>query len=443
MKYQILVQICKYLQKYSQIFSILRVDDMLIRICFNKDECVFFDLKKGNSDIFITKDYKRNKIYKAPFDIVLSKRLTNAKIEQIEILDDDRIVKFHTLSQSSYAVYKTILQLELTGRNTNAILLDENNIILEALRHIDLQTSSRAVMVGGFLENLPNSNFVRKDSEKIENIKEYLEQNYIKKQEEKLKIAKKQKRELLDKKIQKLQSSLKLILSEESLYEKAEILSKEANLIFANLDKIKPYDKQILLKDFEEKEVKIIFPDDFINPKIYASSLFENAKKLRQRAKNSHIQRENLEDKIKFYLNLDSLLKDAKDINSLEILLPKQKQQKFKEKENANYESFFIEGHKILVGKSEKGNIELLKDAKKNDIWLHLKDIASAHVIIKTMKQSVPEAVLVFGANLCVYFSGVKKGGFLVDYTQRRNVKIVSGARVNYVEYKTLHIQKE
>lgn len=416
---------------------------MLIRICFNKDECVFFDLKKGNSDIFITKDYKRNKIYKAPFDIVLSKRLTNAKIEQIEILDDDRIVKFHTLSQSSYAVYKTILQLELTGRNTNAILLDENNIILEALRHIDLQTSSRAVMVGGFLENLPNSNFVRKDSEKIENIKEYLEQNYIKKQEEKLKIAKKQKRELLDKKIQKLQSSLKLILSEESLYEKAEILSKEANLIFANLDKIKPYDKQILLKDFEENEVKIIFPDDFINPKIYASSLFENAKKLRQRAKNSHIQRENLEDKIKFYLNLDSLLKDAKDINSLEILLPKQKQQKFKEKENTNYESFFIEGHKILVGKSEKGNIELLKDAKKNDIWLHLKDIASAHVIIKTMKQSVPEAVLVFGANLCVYFSGVKKGGFLVDYTQRRNVKIVSGARVNYVEYKTLHIQKE
>lgn len=416
---------------------------MLIRICFNRHECVFFDLKKGNSDIFITDDYKRSKIYKAPFDVLLSKRLTNAKLEKIEILDDDRIIKFHSLNQSSYAVYKSVLQLEFTGRNTNAILLDENNIILEALRHIDAQTSSRTVIVGDILENLPSPGFTHKSVEKIENIKEFLEQNYIKKQENKLSLAKKQKREALNKKIQKLQSSLNSLSSEEKLNQKAQILSNEASLIFANLHKIKPYDKKVILRDFDENEVKIDFPKDFENPKIYANSLFTNAKKLRQRAKNSYIQRENLQDKINFYLGLDSLLKDAKDINSLEILLPKQKQQKFKEKENVNYESFFIEGHKILVGKSEKGNIELLKDAKKSDIWLHLKDISSSHVIIKTMKQNVPESVLLFGANLCVYFSGVKEGRFLVDYTQRRNVKIISGARVNYVEYKTLHIEKE
>ena len=37
-----------------------------------------------------------------------------------------------------------------------------------------------------------------------------------------------------------------------------------------------------------------------------------------------------------------------------------------------------LESFKILIGRNEKGNINLLDLAKKDDIWLHLKDAPSA-----------------------------------------------------------------
>lgn len=74
------------------------------------------------------------------------------------------------------------------------------------------------------------------------------------------------------------------------------------------------------------------------------------------------------------------------------------------------------------------------------DIWLHLKDMPSTHVIIRTDKKNVPESVLMFAAKLCVQFSTAEAGSYLVDYTYRRHVKVRQGANVNYVDYKTVKI---
>lgn len=66
----------------------------------------------------------------------------------------------------------------------------------------------------------------------------------------------------------------------------------------------------------------------------------------------------------------------------------------------------------------------------------------SSHVIIKTDKANVPQSVLDFAAKICVEFSVTKKGTYLVDYTQRRNVTIVNGANVTYVDYQTMHFEE-
>ena len=95
-----------------------------------------------------------------------------------------------------------------------------------------------------------------------------------------------------------------------------------------------------------------------------------------------------------------------------------------------------------MLGKNEKGNIELLKEAKKRDIWMHIKDIPSCHVIIRTDKKSVPQSVLDFAGKICVEFSVTKKGTYLVDYTQRHNVSIKDGANVTYVDYKTMYFEE-
>jgi predicted ribosome quality control (RQC) complex YloA/Tae2 family protein len=113
-----------------------------------------------------------------------------------------------------------------------------------------------------------------------------------------------------------------------------------------------------------------------------------------------------------------------------------------KEKPNEAYEIFWIEGYKVMLGKNEKGNIALLKDARARDIWLHLQGRPSAHVIITTDKQRVPMNVIESAAKLCVDFSVYGAGKYLVDYTPRRDVNIQEGANVLYSKYETLAVDK-
>ena len=78
--------------------------------------------------------------------------------------------------------------------------------------------------------------------------------------------------------------------------------------------------------------------------------------------------------------------------------------------------------------------------AKKDDFWFHLKDIPSAHVIVKSNKQNLSEEIVKFAAKICIAASVKNSGKFVVDYTNRENVKIKNGAFVNYVNFKTITI---
>ena len=84
--------------------------------------------------------------------------------------------------------------------------------------------------------------------------------------------------------------------------------------------------------------------------------------------------------------------------------------------------------------------MSVLKNAKAKDIWLHLKEQPSCHVIITTDKQSLPEKIIKSAARLCVDFTTTSQDKYLVDYTPRREVTIQSGANVLYNKYKTVEI---
>lgn len=449
MKYSELKNIVKYMQKYTSILKITRVDDTIIKVIFQndkkvstqKDETLFFDMKKGDSYIFKKDSYKRAKVYNAPFDVILYKRLARSKIEKIELLEGNRVLRLHVNSNSSYKTLKSILQLEFTGRNTNAIILDSDEVVLEALRHVDLSVSYRSVKTGEKLEQLPKYE-VKDDDLIIDDVESFLKNEYEKRASLRLNQIKNQKLIALQKKIDKFQKILDSLSSEEELLKKASEYELWGGLILANIDKVKAYEKEITLKDWEEKEVKITLPKEARTPSESANILFNSSKKLKQKAKSLYKERENLNEKINFLKSMQRVVTKAKDETEINILLPKQKKSKKEKNEQKNYETFFLEGYKIMLGRNEKGNIQLLKEAKKRDIWMHLKDIPSAHVIIRTNKQSVPQSVLDFAGKICVEFSVTKKGNYLVDYTQRHNVSVKDGANVTYVDYKTMHFEE-
>ena len=443
MKRSELLKVTEFLQQYRKISSIQRVDDSVLKIFFDSGLPLFVDMSRNDSYMFIKEDFKRAKLYNAPFDIILNKRFSNGKIEYIQVEEGNRILRICVLASSSYKAIRTVLQLEFTGRNTNVIIVNEEEVVLEAMRHIDSSVSFRSVKVGEILEKLPPRELKEKPFILEESIEAYLKEAYLQRLHVRLHDLKIQKKAQLEKKITKLSEMMHSLDNEAELYLQSEACNHDATLVLANLYRIKGYQSSVKVVDFEGKEVEIALPKEAQTPQMAANMLFKKSKKLRQKALSAHMQKENIEEKQLFLERLMSLVESASDEEEIQILLPKQRQNKQKERDNLYCETFFLEGYKILVGKNEKGNIALLKEAKKSDIWLHLKDMPSTHVIICTEKQSVPEVVLVFAAKLCVNFSVAQKGGYLVDYTARKNVKPFDGANVAYEVYQTLKIFKE
>ena len=77
-------------------------------------------------------------------------------------------------------------------------------------------------------------------------------------------------------------------------------------------------------------------------------------------------------------------------------------------------------------------------------IWLHVKDIAGSHVIIKTDGKKPPERTIVEAARLAAFHSKAKNGsGVPVDFTAVKFVKKPAGARpgmVIFTDNKTLFV---
>ncbi len=437
MKYFLLKEIVNYLKENAQIIkSIRRIDNNLIITEFNNKNILYFDISKGNATIFKHKKIlSSKKDFNAPFDVSLQKRFSNSKIENIELYNDDKILNIKVNSSSSYKKLTTILQLEFTGKHTNVIILDENRIVIEALRHVDEFSSSRVVKVGHKLDEIPKQSFVPK-IEIIPNIEEYLYEIYEKREHENLENLKKQKISLIEKKAKKLKMTIDSLPKKEELELESNSLYEKANLILSNLHNLKPYQKSFKVYNYEGNEIEIDLEGKASASK-YSNDLFKKAKRAKQKASNISLEKDNLTEKLEFLLRLIQNIKNANSLEDCEFLYPKKEKNQIKTKKSQQCESFFFEGFKIMLGTSERENIYLLENSKASDFWFHLKDRPSCHIIVQNTKKELPQSVINKAATLCAKFSVDYSGVYEVDFTQRRNVKIQSGANVLYNPYNT------
>lgn len=438
MKLSHLKQITNYLQKFQKIVAIYRVSDTTIKVAFDRDDEIYFDMQRSNSKIYRCDSFNRSKVYNAPFDVVLAKRFNRSNIESVEMVNNDKILRFKTTLSSAYKQETTYLQLEFTGKYTNVIILDENLIILEALRHIDIFSSFREVRVGQKLLDIPSAPFEAKEYP-LDDVEKFLYDVYENDKIEKLNSLKKQKLSILEKKLTKLTKLYNSLLDESELEDEIERYRHYGNLALSNIYKIKPYQSVITLNDYDGSEVEIDLGKLYPNPATIPDALFLKSKKAKQRLAHLHIEKESLHSKIEHLKHFIHIIDTSTDISKINLLFPKQVKVKGV-KENDSIETFFVEGYKIQLGKNEKGNIAVLKNAKAKDIWLHMRDRPSAHVTIATDKQNVPLNVIETAAKICVEFTMYAKDRYEVDYTPRREVSIQDGANVLYNKYKTITV---
>jgi predicted ribosome quality control (RQC) complex YloA/Tae2 family protein len=442
MKLSHLRQIVDTLQPYRNIKAVHRISDRVIRMVFDDEATLYFDFQRGDSAIYMTDTpLGRSKIYQAPFDVVLAKRINRARILSISLVNDDKIVRIETAQSGAYKESRATLQLEFTGKNTNAIILDKNDVVLEALRHVDAMSSYRVVKVGHELLPPPPPPYTAREYP-LEDVPAFLKATYRQRLERSLAALKKQKVALLRKRLERLEARLESLDDEATLEAEMQTMQHRGHLVLSNMSRIKPYMPRAEVTDFDGSVVTLEFPPDLPSASAIGEYFFSRAKKAKQRAAHLHIERHSLEEKCTHLRHFICIVEEAKEIADIEMLFPPQSREQRKERNDA-VETFRIEGYKVMLGKNERGNIELLRRARAKDIWLHLKERPSCHVIIVTDKQNVPENVIAAAARLCVDFTLFEKGRYLVDYTPRREVKVQEGANVLYNKYQTIQIDKE
>lgn len=238
----------------------------------------------------------------------------------------------------------------------------------------------------------------------------------------------------LEKEMRQRQERAQTLTSALSRYEGHSKYREFADLIMANLWQISEGQKEVALKTFDGKrEVTIPLKKDL--------SAQKNAERFYRKAKNEHLEVERLEKEregiAKQVLQLEEWLQEAQNAKfSRDLPRVNSISEKSKEEENLPYHIIRIQGFEIWVGKNAKGNDIILKKAGKNDTWLHVRDVAGSHVVIRNPNQvNIPDHILEEAASLAAGKSKRKSEGLVaVIYTLRKYVRKFKGAKPGQVK---------
>ena len=386
----------------------------------------------------------------------LFSQLQNAKLKSIKISENDRVISFvfNKLTINSKIETYTLI-LELVPKFTNIVLLDNENIIVDALHKFSLaQNSFRQILPKMSYEFPPNSfqktNKLENDFICFKNINLFFEEIYYEK------ILKdefeKNKNVMLQKILNEKKNILKKIEKQKKeleTHKNGELWNKYAKLLNANYN--------ILKKGMEEIEVIDYYEDNYPTLKINLfkeKSPSENIKyysKKHKKALNGklltfkqiEISEKQLQENEKQYLRMKNL--------DYKIEFEENRKEKKLEKNKKNPSSKLNKikignSYDIFIGKTAKENDFLTtKFAHKSDLWFHCRMFSGSHIILKNYeKKEIPQNIIILCCRLAAYYSKAKNSANVpVDFTKICYVRKPRGSKegkVIYTHQKTIFV---
>lgn len=205
-----------------------------------------------------------------------------------------------------------------------------------------------------------------------------------------------------------------------------------ANILMANLNALQQGLSKAVLYDFYTDQAIEIKLNTKLTPQKNAENYYRKAKNIHQEITQL---KKNIEDKRKLidkHSRQVLQLEDAEDFKTLKGTLRELglKQKTISGHEHLPYHIHELDGWMIMVGKNAKANDELtLKVAKKNDLWLHAKDVSGSHVVVKHHPgQNFPKYIIEAAAALAAHHSKRQTDSLCpVIYTEKKFVRKVKG----------------
>jgi NFACT N-terminal and middle domains/NFACT protein RNA binding domain len=241
----------------------------------------------------------------------------------------------------------------------------------------------------------------------------------------------------LDKRKKKAEKSLQSAHIKQSKMTSAEDFRHIGDIIMANMHDMKSGLTSIELFDFYQNKPLVIRLKKDSSPQ-------RNAERYYRKAKNTHVEEDHLKGLIE---HLESALSTIEALNRDLLKAENQKEltslykrcglkeEKIAEQKSVPYKQFEFEGFLIWVGKSAQSNDDLLKLGGKNDLWLHAREVAGSHVIIRNAEdKKISKVLLEYAASLAAGHSKNQHETLAaVIYTPIKYVRKFKGANPGQV----------
>ena len=241
----------------------------------------------------------------------------------------------------------------------------------------------------------------------------------------------------------KIKKQKKIIEKTETEAEKSKDFEKYkifGDLILSNIYKIKSGDKVLFAQDFlTGNEVKIKL-DENLTPGQNAQNYYKSYSKNKKTYEHSKKRLDEAKDYLEYLLEAQmsaELIDTSEDLRDFRESLDKEKPVT-KSKAIQKIENIKINDFDIYIGKNHFQNDYILsKIASAEDIWLHLKDEPSAHIIIKKREKEIDEKTIFEASKLVKYYSKARNSSKVcVIYTKRKFVRKIPKSKYGLVNYR-------
>ena len=216
----------------------------------------------------------------------------------------------------------------------------------------------------------------------------------------------------------------------------ADVWQSQADLLMTFQSEISRGQQTVTLtRPADDQEVTIQL-DPSLSVIENAQSLYKRAKRIRRghphvhnRLKRSRLELSSLQR------SLEARQRGEAVESEILALLPNRRKKLPPEKKTIPFRQFEVDGFHIWMGKSARQNDALLRAASPNDVWMHAKDYAGSHVVIRARGQErIPDAVLQSAARLAALHSKAKSERRVeITMTQVKKVRKPKGAPAGLV----------
>ncbi|HEX8369123.1 MAG TPA: NFACT family protein [Pyrinomonadaceae bacterium] len=489
---------------FGKIFQLSR---LTFAIDFRLPEAnyLFIGVEPVNPRIYLIKrklrDLEKESVNPAPFVLFVRKRLSNAALQKITKIENERILRFEFFAQDEIeGLKKYALIAQMTGRSANIFLLDDRDFILDCLRENSgdgqeiasryqppkREVKSEPPAIAGASMPEENTSPINTDTRRLETedqrpktkdrtpqsneifpksdfstLSEALDTHYRNLEIEKQFQSRAKSAEAkIKQEITKREKLLKKLNQDLANHGDAEKWKRYGDLILANLaDAARVGDKVLVVDYFDENTPAIEIEID------ENSSLTEAAEKFFKRYTKARNAKEEIAGRLKDLaaqiadfesrkeqLELAIAERDEQFLSKITGEKTSGKTQKARDKESGAIKGVrkfaSSDGFEILVGKGSKDNDYLtFRLAKSLDFWLHAADYGGSHVVVRNPNrlENLPSQTLLEAAEIAAFYSqGRSQVKAAVNYTQKKFVNKPKGAAaglVSLASFKTILVE--